>query len=198
MWTVEGCIISATSYKSPWRNFQWNLHKHYIAKYFHESEFIIVDAYSGCCKPLHWCSLSESNSFNASGLKDNHYTACTFFQFFPQRHIAKKFSVKWKLMFIFQSRQCHVKKKIVSLITYLFISTISWTQKFCLQPELWSHEITECQIMDENVLVLNAKLESVKQQIKIKYALLWMAKKFTLSILSVVFLTDRKSKIKKS
>lgn len=52
--------------------------------------------------------------------------------------------------------------------------------------------------MDKNVLVLNAKLESVKQQIKIKYALLWMAKKFTLSILSVVFLTDRKSKIKKS
>lgn len=165
MWTVEGCIISATSYKSPWRNFQWNLHKHYIAKYFHESEFIIIDAYSGCCKPLHWCSLSESKSFNASGLKDNHYTACTFFQFFPQRHIAKKFSVKWKWCLFF-SQDSVMLKKIVSLITYLFISTISWTQKFCLQPELWSHEITECQIMDENVLVLNAKFESVKQQIK--------------------------------
>lgn len=164
MWTVEGCIISATSYKSPWRNFQWNLHKHYIAKYFHESEFIIIDAYSGCCKPLHWCSLSESKSFNASGLKDNHYTACTFFQFFPQRHIAKKFSVKWKWCLFF-SQDSVMLKKIVSLITYLFISTISWTQ-FCLQPELWSHEITECQIMDENVLVLNAKFESVKQQIK--------------------------------
>lgn len=130
MWTVEGCIISATSYKSPWRNFQWNLHKHYIAKYFHESEFIIVDAYSGCCKPLHWCSLSESNSFNASGLKDNHYTACTFFQFFPQRHIAKKFSVKWKLMFIFQSRQCHVKK-IVSLITYLYRQSVELKNSVC-------------------------------------------------------------------
>lgn len=163
MWTVEGCIISATSYKSPWRNFQWNLHKHYIAKYFHESEFIIIDAYSGCCKPLHWCSLSESKSFNASGLKDNHYTACTFFQFFPQRHIAKKFSVKWKLMFIFQSRQCHVKKNCIlnhlliyidnqlnSKILFATWALISWNyrvsdygrKRSCPKCKIWKRQTT--------------------------------------------------------
>lgn len=51
MWTVEARMISVTLYKSLWTNSQWNLHKHYIAKYFQESEFIIIDAYSGCCEP---------------------------------------------------------------------------------------------------------------------------------------------------